>query len=82
MGCVKVSAVDPTADDGTLRLLKSPADVVLAWFSRFEPKPAIALASELDWRCRAHRLRVMRQVRYSTKTEDSLGLVLFLHGIS
>ncbi|MBE7461854.1 MAG: type I restriction endonuclease subunit R [Planctomycetes bacterium] len=46
-----------------------------------EFKPALALNAEILARYAANRLRVVRQVRYSTNHENSLDLVLFLNGI-
>lgn len=47
-----------------------------------EFKPALAENSEIMERYRANRLRVVRQVRYSTAKGDSIDLVLFLNGIA
>ena len=47
-----------------------------------EFKPALAENAEIMERYRANRLRVLRQVRYSTAKGDSIDLVLFLNGIA
>lgn len=44
-------------------------------------KPALAINPDILSRYAANRLRVVRQVRYSTHNENSLDLVLFLNGI-
>jgi type I restriction enzyme R subunit len=54
--------------------LKKP--LLLAQF-----KPALALNPDILARYAANRLRVVRQVRYSTHNENSIDLVLFLNGV-
>ena len=44
-------------------------------------KPALALNPDIQARYEANRLRVVRQVRYSSHNENSIDLVLFLNGI-
>jgi type I restriction enzyme R subunit len=44
-------------------------------------KPAFDMNEELTAKYNANRLRVVRQVRYSTSNENSIDLVLFLNGI-
>ena len=78
---VKLLATDPLIGGGTLNVLKHPVDVTPARFSLFQPKPATDFNPELNARYAANRLRVMRQVHYSTKNDNSLDLVLFLNGI-
>ncbi|MDR0594996.1 MAG: DEAD/DEAH box helicase family protein, partial [Bifidobacteriaceae bacterium] len=78
---VKLLSTDPMAGGGTLNVLKSPVDVTPARLSLFQPRPATPLNPELNDRYLLNRLRVMRQVHYSTKNENSLDLVLFLNGI-
>ena len=46
-----------------------------------EFKPALGLNPEIMARYSANRLRVIRQVRYSTQNENSIDLVLFLNGL-
>jgi type I restriction enzyme R subunit len=68
---------------GTLDLLRHGVEVLglpkalkLAEF-----KPAFGLNPQILVRYNANRLRVVRQVRYSTRNENCLDLVLFLNGI-
>ncbi|MFN9636514.1 MAG: type I restriction endonuclease subunit R [Synechococcaceae cyanobacterium] len=68
---------------GTLDLLRHGVEVLglpkalkLAEF-----KPAFGLNPAILARYNANRLRVVRQVRYSTRNENCLDLVLFLNGI-
>ncbi len=68
---------------GTLTLLRDGLDVVglrqrlvLCQF-----RPALGLNAETQARYAANRLRVVRQLRYSGGSENSLDLVLFLNGI-
>ena len=44
-------------------------------------KPALAMNPDLQAKYAANRLRVVRQLRYSTFNENSIDLVLFLNGI-
>ena len=44
-------------------------------------RPAQAINPDILARYDANRLRVVRQVRYSTRNENSLDLVLFLNGV-
>ncbi len=68
---------------GTLDLLRQGVELLglkkplqLAQF-----KPALALNPEILNRYAANRLRVVRQLRYSTHNENSIDLVLFLNGL-
>jgi type I restriction enzyme R subunit len=68
---------------GTLDLLRQgvemlglPKDLKLAEF-----KPAFGLNPQILARYNANRLRVVRQVRYSTRNQNCLDLVLVLNGI-
>jgi type I restriction enzyme, R subunit len=68
---------------GTLDLIRHGVEVLglpkalkLAEF-----KPAFGLNPQILARYNANRLRVVRQVRYSTHNENCLDLVLFLNGI-
>ncbi|WP_130473041.1 type I restriction endonuclease subunit R [Candidatus Magnetaquicoccus inordinatus] len=70
-------------DRGTLELLRHGVELLglrqpllLAQF-----KPALAMNPELQSRYQANRLRVVRQVRYSTHNENCLDLLLFLNGL-
>ena len=44
-------------------------------------RPALAMNADIVARYDANRLRVVRQVRYSTANENCLDLVLFLNGL-
>ena len=46
-----------------------------------EFKPALAMNADIMARYAANRLRVVRQVHYSTHNENSIDLVLFLNGV-
>ncbi len=59
-----------------VELLGLRAPLALAQF-----KPALALNADTLARYAANRLRVVRQVRYSAHSENSIDLVLFLNGI-
>jgi type I restriction enzyme R subunit len=68
---------------GTLDVLRQGIDLLglrnplkLAEF-----KPALAINPEILTRYNANRLRVVRQVRYSLRSENSIDLVLFLNGL-
>lgn len=68
---------------GTLHILRKGFDVLglkkairMAQF-----KPALSMNSEIMQRYQANRLRVVRQIRYSEASENSLDLVLFINGI-
>jgi type I restriction enzyme R subunit len=68
---------------GTLHVLRHGVEMVglkqplaMAQF-----KPALAMNDDLMARYAANRLRVVRQVRYSTGNENAIDLVLFLNGI-
>jgi type I restriction enzyme R subunit len=70
-------------DRGTLDLLRHGVELIglrqpiaLAQF-----KPAMAMNSDIMSRYAANRLRVVRQVRYSSANENCLDLVLFLNGL-
>lgn len=70
-------------DRGTLDVLRHGVELIglrqplaLAQF-----KPALAMNADILARYAANRLRVVRQVRYSTANENCIDLVLFLNGI-
>lgn len=70
-------------DRGTLDVLRHGVELMglrqplaLAQF-----KPALAMNADILARYAANRLRVVRQVRYSTVNENCIDLVLFLNGI-
>ena len=68
---------------GTLAVLRDGLDVMGLKTSlvlcRF--RPALAMNDALQAQFAANRLRVVRQVRYSTHGQECLDLVLFLNGI-
>lgn len=70
-------------DRGTLDVLRHGIDLIglksrlnLAQF-----RPAMAMNPDIVARYDANRLRVVRQVHYSTANENSIDLVLFLNGL-
>lgn len=70
-------------DRGVLDVLRNGVDMVglrgrlvLAQF-----KPAMGMNPEITRRYQANRLRVVRQVRYSTANENCFDLVLYLNGV-
>lgn len=70
-------------DRGTLDVLRHGVElmglrqpIALAQF-----KPALAMNADILARYAANRLRIVRQVRYSTANENCIDLVLFLNGI-
>lgn len=69
---------------GTLDVLRHGIEMmgVRGTLKLAEFKPALAENAEIMARYAANRLRVVRQVRYSTGKGDSIDLVLFLNGIA
>lgn len=74
---------DQREQRGTLDLLRHGVELLglkrplmLAQF-----KPACGMTPDILARYAANRLRVVRQVRYSTQNENALDLVLFLNGL-
>ena len=70
-------------DRGTLDVLRHGVELIglrqplaLAQF-----KPALAMNPDILSRYAANRLRIVRQVRYSSANENCLDLVLFLNGL-
>lgn len=72
------------ATRGTLDVLRHGIEMmgVRGTLKLAEFKPALAENAEIMARYAANRLRVVRQVRYSTAKGDSIDLVLFLNGIA
>ncbi|MCA1338293.1 type I restriction endonuclease subunit R, partial [Pseudooceanicola marinus] len=72
------------ATRGTLDVLRHGVEMlgVRGSLKLAEFKPALGENQEIMARYRANRLRVVRQVRYSTAKQDSIDLVLFLNGIA
>ncbi|MGF1501753.1 MAG: type I restriction endonuclease subunit R [Paracoccaceae bacterium] len=68
---------------GTLDVIRHGIDVIGArtTLKLAEFKPALAENPEIVARYRANRLRVVRQVRYSTANGNAIDLVLFLNGL-
>ena len=68
---------------GTLHVLRNGLDVVglRQTIALCQFRPAFGTNIALQSRYAANRLRVVRQVHYSTHNENSLDLVLFLNGI-
>ncbi|WP_068493634.1 type I restriction endonuclease subunit R [Pseudoclavibacter helvolus] len=78
-------ATDPQNGGGTLGLLRDPLGVTAgggsAKLSFFQAKPPTELNQQVNERYASNRLRVMRQVRYSTKNGNRIDLVLFVNGL-
>jgi type I restriction enzyme R subunit len=66
---------------GTLFVLRRGFQHVPASFSMLQKKPELTGNETTEARYAANRVRVMRQVHYSTKNQKSLDLVLFINGI-
>lgn len=78
---VRILGTDPMNSGGTLNVLKRPVAVTPASLSLFQPRPATGLNATTEARFAANRVRVMRQVSYSTRNGNRLDLVLFVNGI-
>lgn len=76
-----VMNADPFNGGGTLNAIKKPIGVTPASLRMFQPKPADGLNPTTVTRYGHNRLRVMRQVHYSTSSNKSLDLIFFLNGI-
>ena len=66
---------------GTLNLLRNGFKQISARFDMCEFKPATTLNPATLERYAKVRVRVMRQVHYSTKNNNSIDLVLFVNGL-
>ncbi|GAA3669985.1 type I restriction enzyme R subunit [Yimella lutea] len=66
---------------GSLQVLRSGFKDTPASFSLMQKRPEQAINPTVNARYVANRLRVMRQVHYSTKNQNSIDLVLFVNGI-
>ncbi|MBH0007956.1 type I restriction endonuclease subunit R [Salinibacterium sp. SWN1162] len=77
----KIMATDPMNAGGTLNALKKPVSVLNAKFSLLQARPATTLNPATVDRYKKNRLRVMRQVKYSGRTQNRIDLVLFVNGI-
>lgn len=71
-------------EEGTLGVLRNGFKAVGAGGAEFrmvQYRPAHGLNPDIEARYQANRLRVVRQVHYSTKNQNSIDLVLFLNGL-
>lgn len=66
---------------GSLQLLRSGFKDTPASFQLMQKRPETSVNDTVAKRYAANRLRVMRQVYYSTKNSNSVDLVLFVNGI-
>lgn len=69
--------------NGTLHVLRNGVDVLglKSKLKMAQFKPALAMNPDIMQRYASNRLRVVRQVHYSTHNELNIDLVLFLNGI-
>ena len=74
---------DQIAQRGTLDVLRQGIELLglREKLKLAEFKPALGINPDILARYAANRLRVIRQVRYSVASENSIDLVLFLNGI-
>lgn len=70
-------------DRGTLDVLRHGVEMIglRSPLSLAQFKPALAMNPDIMARYQANRLRVVRQLRYSTANENCIDLVLFLNGL-
>ena len=78
---VKQLGADPKANGGTLSVLRRGFKDLNAQFVMCEFRPNTSLNETTRKRYNAVRLRVMRQVHYSTQNSNSIDLVFFVNGI-
>lgn len=78
---VKALDLPLDAGGGTLNVLRKGFKKTPASFKICEFKPATSLNAAASARYEAVRLRVMRQVYYSSKNTQSIDLVLFVNGL-
>jgi len=78
---VKVLDTPLEAGGGTLNVLRKGFSHISARFDLAQFKPESTLNPATVERYEKMRLRVMRQVHYSTATQHSLDLVLFVNGL-
>lgn len=78
---VKQLGADPKANGGTLSVLRRGFKDLNAQFVMCEFRPNTSLNETTRKRYDAVRLRVMRQVHYSTQNSNSIDLVFFVNGI-
>lgn len=77
----KVLAAAPENGGGTLNVLRNGFADAPARFQAVQYAPSHALNETVNERYGKNRLRVMRQVYYSTRNQKSLDLVFFVNGI-
>ena len=78
---VKQLGADPKANGGTLSVLRRGFKDLNAQFAMCQFRPNTSLNETTQKRYDAVRLRVMRQVHYSTQNSNSIDLVFFVNGI-
>ncbi|MBV5246971.1 DEAD/DEAH box helicase family protein [Mycolicibacterium sp. PAM1] len=78
---VKQLGADPKANGGTLSVLRRGFKDLNAQFQMCQFRPNTTLNETTAKRYEAVRLRVMRQVHYSTQNANSIDLVFFVNGI-
>ena len=78
---VKALGADPKANGGTLSVLRRGFKDLNAQFQMCQFRPNTSLNETTAKRYEAVRLRVMRQVHYSTQNSNSIDLVFFVNGI-
>jgi type I restriction enzyme R subunit len=78
---VKQLGADPKANGGTLSVLRRGFKDLNAQFQMCQFRPNTSLNETTAKRYDAVRLRVMRQVHYSTQNSNSIDLVFFVNGI-
>lgn len=78
---VKALGADPKAIGGTLSVLRRGFKDLNAQFQMCQFRPNTSLNETTAKRYGAVRLRVMRQVYYSTQNANSIDLVFFVNGI-
>lgn len=78
---VKQLGADPKANGGTLSVLRRGFKDLNAQFAMCQFRPNTTLNETTKARYDAVRLRVMRQVYYSSRNSNSIDLVFFVNGI-
>ncbi|MCX5042470.1 DEAD/DEAH box helicase family protein [Aldersonia sp. NBC_00410] len=78
---VKSLGADPKANGGTLSVLRRGFKDLNAQFQMCQFRPNTSLNETTAKKYGAVRLRVMRQVHYSTQNANSIDLVFFVNGI-
>lgn len=78
---VKALGADPKVNGGTLSVLRRGFKDLNAQFQMCQFRPNTSLNETTEKRYEAVRLRVMRQVHYSTQNANSIDLVFFVNGI-